>query len=92
MDWSIIGGALTQHTLAHHSQHSNTSPRAASLPKAERERWRPIIEHYIFGSEEVVTSHIPDTARGILGSPNQEEATLFKRFVANQLSPGNHSL
>ena len=62
-----------------------------SLPKAERERWRPIIEHYIFGSEETVTGHIPDTARGILGTPNQEEATLFKRFVANQLSPGNHS-
>lgn len=62
-----------------------------SLPKAERERWRPIIEHYIFGPEEVVAGHIPDTARGILESPNQEEATLFKRFVANQLSPGNHS-
>ena len=57
MDWSIIGGALTQHTLAHHycTQHLTFALR--SLPKAERERWRPIIEHYIFGSEEVVFAH-----------------------------------
>ena len=60
-----------------------------SIPEAERQRWRPIIEHYIFGADDTVMSHIPQHARGILDHPNEEEALRFKAYLSAQLNPGS---
>ena len=62
-----------------------------SLPEKERLKWRPLIEHYIFGSDEELFAHIPPEARGILNQPDNEEAAYFKQFLANQLLPRSHS-
>jgi hypothetical protein len=63
-----------------------------SIPEPERQRWRPIIEHYIFGSDDTVVSHIPQHARGILDHPNEEEALRFKAYLSAQLNPGSRKL
>jgi len=63
-----------------------------SIPEPERQRWRPIIEHYIFGSDDAVISHIPQHARGILDHPNEEEALRFKAYLSAQLNPGSGKL
>jgi len=60
-----------------------------SIPEKERQRWRPIIEHYIFGSDEETIAHLPPQARGILDNPTSEEAMRFRTFLSKQLNPGD---
>ena len=75
-----------QPTLAHHSR-SNTL-LSLLITKAERED--ETSSSTIFSARRRRSRATFRTLHGIR-TPNQEEATLFKRFVAHQLSPGNHS-
>ena len=38
----------------------------AELPPGERENWRMLFEHYVFGDQDPA-AHIPDARRGVLG-------------------------
>jgi hypothetical protein len=37
------------------------------LPSEQREVWRMIFDHYIFGSNADPVEHLPEHARGMLG-------------------------
>jgi len=43
-----------------------------SLPKAQRQAWKSIFEHYIFDHDDVDDSHIPDNVKGMQTKPLDE--------------------
>jgi hypothetical protein len=56
------------------------------LPPAEREAWRGIFDHYVFGEESAATAHIEPQHRGILGAPTPELRQRIRNFLLRGLS------
>lgn len=42
------------------------------LPQAERQAWRALFDHYIFGDPDQADRHIPEHIRGILNSEDEQ--------------------
>lgn len=57
------------------------------LPGRERDTWRVLFEHYVFGAEaSAVADHLPSHARGILGPPGTQRTRVMKQFLLRMLS------
>ncbi|GGP45979.1 cupin [Shewanella algicola] len=64
--------------------HSMLSLR--SLPKAQRQAWKAMFDHYIFDHDDVDDSYIPDTAKGMLSKPLDElNARKLRADLINKL-------
>ncbi|MEE2024843.1 cupin-like domain-containing protein [Alkalimonas mucilaginosa] len=57
-----------------------------SLPKAQRQAWKAMFEHYIFDHDEVSQQHIPDAAQAMLAKPISElQARQLRADLLNKL-------
>jgi len=57
------------------------------LPEPARAAWRELFEHYVFGSQEAVTAHIPEPRRGVLGRLAPADAERLQAQLAQRLRP-----
>jgi hypothetical protein len=55
------------------------------LPPETRTAWRALFEHYIFGTPQDVTSHIPVARHGILGQLSPEDVERLRMDLAHRL-------
>ncbi|HZF15319.1 MAG TPA: cupin-like domain-containing protein [Steroidobacteraceae bacterium] len=55
------------------------------LPPETRKAWGAIFEHYVFGSQDEVSAHIPEFRRGILGDISPERAAELRAQLAQRL-------
>jgi hypothetical protein len=51
-----------------------------SMPRAERDGWKVLLEHYVFGEEDPA-AHIPPELRGVLGSLTPELVAKLKKLI-----------
>jgi len=56
-----------------------------TLPAPARAAWRALFEHYVFGDQTEVTSHIPPHRHGLLGSLTPAEAERLREQIAQRL-------
>ena len=56
------------------------------LPRSEREFWRKLYDHYVFDNPPEVTEHIPEKARGILGTLTAETAGQIRAYLLRALN------
>jgi hypothetical protein len=52
-----------------------------SLPRAERDAWKVVLDHYVFNDEEPA-AHIPASRRGVLGPLTPEVVARLKELIA----------
>ena len=57
-----------------------------SLPPAKREMWRAHFDYYGFASEQDLSAHIPEPARGVLGRPTRDEIMGVRAGLAKTLT------
>ena len=55
------------------------------LPDPVREAWRALFEHYVFGPQSQVSSHIPEERRGVLGTLAPADAERLQAQLAQRL-------
>lgn len=56
------------------------------LPKAQKEAWRGLFDHYVFDASDDAVAHIPEQSRGILGSLNDDMARRLRALLRNKLN------
>ncbi|MEM6913354.1 MAG: cupin-like domain-containing protein [Pseudomonadota bacterium] len=56
------------------------------LPPTEREIWRDIFNHYVFEANEETAAHVPEHAKGILGTIDAETARRTRSYLLNRLN------
>jgi hypothetical protein len=56
------------------------------LPENEKQLWRQLFDHYVFGDPTAATGHIPDGARGILDPLDAETAGRIRANLLRSLS------
>lgn len=56
------------------------------LPNDEREIWRELLDHYVFGDPDAVRRHIPTQGQGILARLDGTLAQKIKTFLLNTLN------
>jgi hypothetical protein len=56
------------------------------LPKAQRDTWRDIFEHYVFTPDEGVTAHIPEEQRGVLSPIDELSARKLRALLLKRLN------
>jgi len=56
-----------------------------SLPPATREAWRALFDHYVFGPQDEVTTHIPALRRGLLGKFSDADAQRLREYLSERL-------
>lgn len=55
------------------------------LPPETRAAWGAMFAHYVFGTDEATTGHIPAARRGILGEITEEQARVLRVQLARRL-------
>jgi hypothetical protein len=55
------------------------------LPKAEKQAWKAIFDHYIFQSDEDPMAHIPEVARGVFGPITPDSLKRIKARLRQSL-------
>lgn len=55
------------------------------LPAEQRQVWKAIFDHYIFGASAESVEHIPEGLRGVLGEISPDLAKQVKAFLVSQL-------
>lgn len=55
------------------------------LPAAEKQIWRDIFEHYVFGNDETTIAHIPEAIRGILAPMDPDMARRVRAYLTGRL-------
>jgi hypothetical protein len=56
------------------------------LPRAQRDAWRVLFDHYIFDADETTAAHIPPAARGVLAPMNDHSARMLRAMLLNRLN------
>jgi Cupin-like domain len=56
------------------------------LDQGEKQHWRDLFDHYVFTNDADVSTHIPETARGVLGPMTPENAGKIRSFLLKALS------
>ncbi|RTL37920.1 MAG: cupin-like domain-containing protein [Burkholderiales bacterium] len=56
------------------------------LPRAQRDAWRVLFDHYIFDADIHTAAHIPPAARGILGPMDEPRARQLRALLLNRLN------
>jgi hypothetical protein len=57
-----------------------------ALPDAQREAWRHLFEHYVFGARGDVVGHIPLERQGALGAMSAEDHASLRKILSERLS------
>ncbi|WP_197942425.1 cupin-like domain-containing protein [Sphingomonas sp. HMP9] len=57
------------------------------LPETERDAWRTMFDHYIFGTNGDPMSHLPEDARGVFGAMTPEIRKRITTIIAGTLRP-----
>ncbi len=84
--WHAAGGAGDRRNSAFDCLlHGILSLR--DLPPATRRAWGELFAHYVFGSQEAVSGHIPASRLGVLGKLSPEEASRLRTHLAKRLDP-----
>ncbi|SEM75046.1 Cupin-like domain-containing protein [Sphingomonas gellani] len=61
------------------------------LPASERDAWRSWFDHYVFGDEaSAVGDHLPDHARGVLGSSSEQRRYFTRHLLYEELERLEH--
>ncbi len=55
------------------------------LPPGTRQAWRALFDHYVFGSQEAVTAHIPPERLGLLARLSPTELARLRAQLASRL-------
>lgn len=55
------------------------------LADRKRDRWRTLFDHYVFRANGDPAAHLPEPARGILGSSTAELRQFLRQFLAKKL-------
>ena len=55
------------------------------LPRAQRDAWRVLFDHYIFSADAASFDYIPEHVRGVLGDISPELSRQMKAFLVSQL-------
>ena len=55
------------------------------LPLEQRQVWQQIFEHYVFNPQEEDLAHIPEHARGVLNSIDENTAMQLRKLLADKL-------
>ena len=55
-------------------------------PAAEKDAWRAVFEHYVFGPSAGAAEHIPEHARGVLGPIDDKQARSIRAMLINKLN------
>ncbi len=55
------------------------------LPAADRDHWRALFDHYVFGDVAAAAAHIPEAGRGVLAPMTPESAARMRAFLLRQL-------
>lgn len=64
--------------------HAMMSLRA--LAPRHREAWHAMFEHYVFGDDDTIAAHLPESRRGILGELDKEELRRVRLSLSRALS------
>ncbi|RPD83848.1 cupin-like domain-containing protein [Luteimonas sp. 100069] len=56
------------------------------LPPAQREIWRDVFDHYVFGADADTAGHIPEAARGLLAPLDDERARRLRSRLLQRLN------
>ena len=56
------------------------------LPLRQRQAWRHLFEHYVFGADEDVYSHVPEAGRGCLAPLTEEQAHRLRAGLLSRLN------
>ena len=56
------------------------------LPPEQREVWRIVFEHYVFGAPDAATEHIPEQARGVLAPLAENDARRLRALLIRNLN------
>ncbi len=57
-----------------------------ALPPAQRQAWRHLFEHYVFGAEQGDADHIPANRRSVLGDMSPEDHVRLRKFLSERLA------
>lgn len=55
-------------------------------PQAEKDAWRHLFDYYVFGQAERATAHLPDHARGALGTLDETGARRLRALLLQRLN------
>ena len=56
------------------------------LPPREKQLWRQMFDHYVFGDPAAAAAHIPEKRRGILAPLDAESAGRIRANLLRSLS------
>lgn len=56
------------------------------LPADQRAIWDDVFRHYVFGAGEATNAHIPENARGVLGSFDDDKARALRARLLQRLN------
>ena len=57
-----------------------------TLPAAQRQAWRAILDHYVFADGDGAAAHIPERSRGVLGTLDADRARALRALLLKQLN------
>lgn len=55
-------------------------------PEREKQAWREVFQHYVFGPSERAAEHLPEAARGVLGPMDETRARQIRAMLLNKLN------
>jgi hypothetical protein len=55
-------------------------------PEHEKQAWRNVFEHYVFGPPRAAGEHLPEQARGLLGPIDERRARQLRAMLMNKLN------
>ena len=56
------------------------------LPPEQREIWEDVFRHYVFGADEIRNGHIPENARGVLGTFDDDKARALRARLLQRIT------
>jgi Cupin-like domain len=55
-------------------------------PDREKQAWKQVFEYYVFGDAELAGAHLPEQARGLLGTITEDQARVLRAMLINKLN------
>jgi hypothetical protein len=55
-------------------------------PAREKEAWKQVFDYYVFGDSARAGEHLPEQARGVLGSLDEDRARQIRAMLINKLN------
>ena len=55
-------------------------------PVSEKQAWRALFDHYVFGPSDQAGAHLPEAARGDLGPIDETKARRLRAYLLNKLN------